>query len=154
MKNIIVRTAKTKDVNCISNIEERCFPDKQKFGKSIIFALLYMSPKYMSFSALIGKEIVGYIIGEIDDNEPQLARIVSIAVKKDSRRRGIGKSLLKTLEKHIIDEYNIQQIQLQVHTNNQTAIKFYEANDYKVLKELRNYYGRKENAFLMGKEVK
>ncbi|MHA1972688.1 MAG: GNAT family N-acetyltransferase [Candidatus Hodarchaeales archaeon] len=153
MKNIVVRTANPSDINSISKIEDKCFPDKQKFGKSIIFALLYMSPRYMSFTALIGKEIVGYIIGEVDENETSLAKIVTIAVKSEYRRMGVGKNLLKTLEKQFKDECQIKRVQLQVYVKNRSAIDFYKNNNYKILKEIRNYYARNENAFLMSKEL-
>jgi len=150
---IVIRVANTKDVHSISKIEENCFPETQKFGKSIIFALLYMSPKYISLTALIDKEIVGYIIGEINDAELSLAKIVSIAVKKEHQRKGVGKTLLKTLEKQLKSEYHIQRIQLQVHVDNRSAIYFYQNNNYEIIKKIQNYYARSENAYLMQKEL-
>ncbi|MEM2633527.1 MAG: ribosomal protein S18-alanine N-acetyltransferase, partial [Nitrososphaerota archaeon] len=99
--------------------------------------------------AKINDHIVGYIIGIIEKN---IGTIVSIAVKKDYRKKGIGKKLLDSIIEYFKSR-NVSLVNLQVRIDNYEAISFYEKNGFKKVKVLKNYYSDGCDAFLMEKKV-
>jgi ribosomal protein S18 acetylase RimI-like enzyme len=112
-----------------------------------------MAPRFLVLTADLNKDsiIAGFIIGERDEHDDTTARVVTIDVDPVYQRKKVGTQLLIELEKKIRDEQEINRFTLQVHHQNEQAIEFYLKNGYKIKKSLRNYYGRKEHAFLMEK---
>lgn len=63
--------------------------------------------------------------------------ILNIVVDKPYRKKGIGKSLLDYL---ITNNKEINHLMLEVRETNINAINFYEKNDFKVIRTIKNYY--------------
>jgi ribosomal-protein-alanine N-acetyltransferase len=99
--------------------------------------------------AKMNDQIVGYIVGV---TEKDIGTIDSIAVKKDYRRKSIGKKLLDSIIEYFKLK-NISIINLQVRIDNYEAISFYEKNGFKKVKVLKNYYSDGCDAFLMEKRI-
>jgi ribosomal-protein-alanine N-acetyltransferase len=104
-----------------------------------------------SFLAEIDGQIAGYILfwllpGEID--------IHNIAVHRDFRRRGLGRSLLENV---IIEARSraSSRITLEVRKSNTVAQKLYEAVGFTVSGVRKGYYSDDgEDAFLMTLELR
>lgn len=73
--------------------------------------------------------------------------IMKIAVKKEHRRKGIGKELLKYISSLIQ-----MPIMLEVRENNIRAIEFYKKNGFEEIATRKNYYtDTGEAAYIMVK---
>ncbi|MFX1517686.1 MAG: GNAT family N-acetyltransferase [Promethearchaeota archaeon] len=152
---ITIRAGMIEDADRFTEIEKACFPSELCYGPSVLVTLLSMTPIYTVLTAFTAKnsEIIGFAIGEQDDNNKQLGRIVTIQVDPSFWRHSIGENLLLTLETTLNKKHKIKSFELQVHHKNERAIRFYQNNGYKITKLLNNYYQRKEHAFLMKKQA-
>lgn len=79
--------------------------------------------------------------------------ILSIVVKKDCQKNGIGSNLLH----YVIDiakEDNITEIFLEVRASNENAINFYEHHGFKNINTRKSYYpDNHEDAFVYKLEI-
>ena len=95
-------------------------------------------------------KIIGFIIG-VKINQ-DLAKILMLSVSELFRKRNIGTSLFKKFLEEISYE-NIKNIQLEVRSDNKKAIKFYEKNGFKIIKQIQKFYQNGNDAFTMEKEI-
>ncbi len=91
-------------------------------------------------------KIVGFIVGA--KTTPDTARILMLAVAKQHRRYGVGKSLLNQFLKELTLQ-NIKHIELEVRIDNKQAIKFYQKHGFDITDVLTNFYQNGEDAYLM-----
>jgi ribosomal-protein-alanine N-acetyltransferase len=99
--------------------------------------------------AKLSKEIVGYAIGEKNKDS---GLIVSVAVKKEWRKKGIGSRLIEKLLENFKKE-GMRIVFLHVREENKEAINFYQALGFKIRELVENYYSNGENAYLMEKSL-
>ena len=152
-KELVIRKSMMEDIDRFIEIEKKCFSPKFRYEYSILFSLLYMYPKYISYSASLDETVVGYISAEFDENDPAILRIVTIAVDPEVQRKNVGTKLFQTLIETSKDTYKISRAELHVYSKNQPAIDFYKAQGFEIKKEIKNYYFRRAHAFLMGKKI-
>jgi len=143
---VIISDASEEDLEQIYEIEVESF-DKP-YPLSLLKAYLYLSNIY-----IVAKEdskILGYAIGIIQFKKR--GHVVSIATRKESRKKGIGTLLLSTLEKTFINN-NCTYSYLEVMITNREAIRFYRNMNYLVIYTKKNYYGRGRHAYIMMKSL-
>ncbi len=87
-------------------------------------------------------------VGRAHFNSETEAQIRSMAVEEEWRGKGIGSIVIKELEKIAIEK-GAKKIILQARDN---AVKFYERNGYKVVKQSHILFGSIPH-YLMEKEV-
>ena len=150
-----IRTSKIEDAEAIYSIEKTVFSSKLQYGFAIIVGLIQTSLPNLALTAYLkeSKKVIGFIVGEIDENNDDLGRLITIEVDPKIQNHHIGSKLLLKLEENLKKYYFLQDIELQVHSLNEVAIKFYEKHQYHKIKELRNYYARREHAILMKKKL-
>jgi ribosomal protein S18 acetylase RimI-like enzyme len=153
--DIEIKRSDPKDVEAIFELEKAVFSPKLRYGPSIILALITTSSPHLALTAFLqGTEIIiGFIAGECDLKDRELGRIITIEIDPKYQHRYIGTQLLQEIENNMKEYYSISKIELQVHSTNKTAIKFYNKHGYLKVKELRNYYARGEHALLMMKSL-
>ena len=95
-------------------------------------------------------KIIGFIIGvKIND---KLAKILMIGISGLYQNKNIGSELTKYFLKRLSEE-KIKFVELEVRTDNQKAIKFYEKNGFKIGNTLKEFYQNGESAYTMRKEI-
>lgn len=90
-----------------------------------------------------GGKILGYIITCI---EGASAHVISIAVKREARRRGIGSALLCTALNLL---GKVKRVYLEVRVSNREALNLYKKAGFKITEVLRNYYSDGEDGYRM-----
>lgn len=144
---LIIRNFKREDMDSILIIENKSFPEKQRYSRKVFERLYRENPGLFLVADLCGK-IIGYIIAShIED----FGHIVSIAVHPDYRNRGYGSKLLEAVEERLLSK-GVKLITLEVNVSNNTAINLYKKHGYEPVKLLKNYYGD-EDALLMIKRI-
>lgn len=98
-----------------------------------------------SYVFIDNNEILGYIITCKDDDS---AHIISIAVKRKARRRGIGSALLCTALR-LLERGEVKKVYLEVRVSNSDAIRLYEKAGFKIVETLEGYYGDGEAGYRM-----
>lgn len=99
--------------------------------------------------ATLDSEIVGYAsfryVGKQGD-------VNTVAVASDQQGKGIGAALMDWLESQAALR-NVREIFLEVRSDNEAAIKMYDARGYERIDIRRNYYGNTIDANIMRKRV-
>ena len=153
--DIGIRISEIEDAKSIYEIEKTVFSSELQYGYPIILALITTSLTHLALTAYVkdNKKIIGFIAGEIDENDDHLGRLITIEVDPELQSHHIGSKLLLQFEKNLKNHYSVQKIELQVHSLNEVALSFYQKHNYQKIKELRNYYARGEHAVLMKKKM-
>ena len=133
-----------KDLNKIYDLELESydFPWTKEILRDCI---LY---KYDSFSVFFNDNLVGYVIAKITYPE---THILNLTVKKNFRKKGIGKSLIEL----IISEARVrssENILLEVRVGNYEAQSLYEKLNFQIIGTRKNYYeseNGREDAYVL-----
>jgi ribosomal-protein-alanine N-acetyltransferase len=143
----VIRRAGLSDVATIYRIERKCF-GRRSFSKSHIIWLL-KNPSAVTYIYYHGEQAVAAIMLK---EEGEAARVVSIGVVPDHRRRGIGKELMALAEREMRGK-GVRVMKLEVSVSNEGAIAFYKRLGYVYDGVLKGYYSWGEDAYVMKKDL-
>ncbi len=138
-----VRPVKAEDLTAIHELEETCFKDP--FPPYFINQLADANPETFLVAVDNGR-VVGYAVV---DNWPDHKHLVSVAVRADSRRRGIGQSLLDGL----VERLGEGPLRLELRRSNSPALTFYLKNGFRQTGITLSYYTDGEDAIQMEKLI-
>lgn len=94
----------------------------------------------------VDNKIVGFLVFDIIYEK---CEIIDIYVSEDYRKRNIAYELINEIEK----DFNIENITLEVSTDNIKAINLYKKLGFREVSIRKNYY-KDSNAILMLKEIR
>ncbi len=101
----------------------------------------------------LGRKVVGFAVSRMAADE---AEILSIAIDKGQRGRGLSRNFLLTHLGHLAGR-GIHKIFLEVEENNQPARRLYERAGFTVVGRRERYYqqpgGEQLNALLMRRDL-
>ncbi|MDH5815953.1 MAG: ribosomal protein S18-alanine N-acetyltransferase [Candidatus Nezhaarchaeota archaeon] len=144
---IIIRRALPSDFPQIVDVELSSF--ERPYPPRLLSLLLHLH-RDTFYVALANKEVVGYVVGA--KRSDKCGHVISIAVRSEWRRRGIGSKLMITLL-NTFKKKGLKRAFLEVAVSNEGAIVFYKRLGFEVVSLLRNYYPWGEDAYLMVKEL-
>src|SRR5712692_11099219 len=144
VQEVKIRPVKPDDIEQISLLEQASFNDP--YPSYFLSELARHNPD--TFLVLtLNDEIVGYgIVDHWEDHD----HLISIAVRPDSRRKGLGEALLVELEKRLSKE---RPLRLEVRQSNSAAIQLYSKRGFMKTGLAEGYYCDGENAITMEKRV-
>jgi ribosomal-protein-alanine N-acetyltransferase len=139
-----IRTVRQDDIDAISLLEEASFNDP--YPSYFLSELARDNPE--TFLLLtVNDEIVGYgVVDHWEDHD----HLISIAVRPDSRRKGLGEALLVELEKRLSKE---RPLRLEVRESNFAAIHLYSKRGFTKTGLAEGYYSDGEDAIIMEKRL-
>ncbi len=141
MLQVVIRDYEAKDFKDIVEIDAEAFSNRNP----VYDAYVYITFGSDLIVADIGGRVVGYI-ALLDYGRD--VKIISFAVKREFRGRGIGSKLLKTA----IDrckQRGRDRILLEVRVSNEVAQRLYKKNGFEIIDVIPNYYNDGEDAYLM-----
>lgn len=103
----------------------------------------------MVLVASVDGVIEGFAIMKFHDEDSHL---FLLAVEPKSRRVGIGRALVRWLEKSCRTA-GIRLIRLEVRSSNTAAIAFYENLGYQLVEQVAGYYDKRESAVVMTRSL-
>ena len=138
---LVIRKYEVKDYWDLLEIEREAFQTTDPVRDLMI----YINYSSEILVADLGGKVVGYLaLTEFLKD----AKIISFAVKKEFRRKGIGGMLLsKAIE--LCKQKGKEKIFLEVRVSNTAAQALYKKKGFKVVKVIPNYYSDGESAYLM-----
>ncbi len=144
---ISIRPIKTADFSQIAQIEVESFSDP--YPPHLFHYLAEINPNL--FLVAVENEVaLGYIIAEISqENELKIGHLLSLAVKREERHKGVGHQLFLALL-GVLKKQNCKEVILEVRVSNYSAKIFYERHGFRKLKRSRKYYKDGEDALIMG----
>lgn len=105
------------------------------------------SPNCFSYGLIDEDFLIGFIMIKIL-KYMGYAHILNFAVRKNYQGMGHGKNILK-MTHMLLKIKNISTIYLEVRTINKKAINLYKKYNYKIKKQLKNFYKNNDDVFLM-----
>jgi len=140
--SLYVRAVTEEDLEEIYRIETEGFDNPYPLQ---YLALLASLTDYYLVAECAGK-VVGFIIAVKVDLD--ICHVLSIAVEKSYRRRGVGSILLQSVL-HLCCEDGARAAMLEVAHTNYAAQSFYTVNDFHYTTVLPHYYGSGRHAIIM-----
>ncbi len=142
MLSVVIREYNVKDFKDIMEIDKEAFSPRNP----VYDVYIYVTYGSDLLVADIGGKVVGYIA--VMDMDRETSKIVSLAVKKEFRRRGIGTKLLSTAIERC-RERGKKRVMLEVRVSNYPAQNLYKKIGFKIVDVIPNYYQDGEDAYLM-----
>jgi ribosomal-protein-alanine N-acetyltransferase len=139
---IIIRKFQPSDFQWVIDIERKVFNEHDPY----LYMQFYETYPETFIVAQINGIIVGYVAGFMASEG--VGRIFSLAVHPSYQRRGVGSHLLKEII-ILFREMGIQEIILEVRSNNVKAKRFYERHGFFQFGVAEKYYNDTESACLM-----
>jgi len=150
-----LRLFQPADIKDVVTINQLCLPEN--YPDQFFLGLHHHAPNAFHVAESNG-EIVGYIMCRIERGISGFGRlpvkkghIVSVAVLRNMREKGVGTALINAAMEGMIG-YGATEFFLEVRKSNEAAVKAYEKLGYSVRRVLRGYYRDGEDAFLMVKK--
>ncbi|HJJ90002.1 MAG TPA: ribosomal protein S18-alanine N-acetyltransferase [Methanocorpusculum sp.] len=142
----IIRKATLKDIPDIYRIELMCFSDPWDYKGMIEMMGVFLTSFYVAEAE---RRIIGFSAGAIEETDKEkYGHVCNLAVVPELRRLGIGRLLLRTLERDFFLG-GCSACSLEVRISNKTAHKFYEKIGYEDVIVFEGYYGDGEDAIVM-----
>jgi ribosomal-protein-alanine N-acetyltransferase len=141
---IKIRRLMEKDIDRVIEIENESF--EYSYPLMIIRQIYASLPDGFLVAEDDKGNIIGYVMATIEWGN---GHIVSIAVDKHHRNKGIGTLLLNALEEYLFTKCNVKYIVLEVRFDNTNARKFYYKRGYRDKRLLPEYYDDNSDAILM-----
>ncbi len=141
----MIRKISKNDLDIILGIEKRSF--SLPFTREMFESLLGQEP-FDGFVSENNGKIEGYLIYSLVVDEMQL---LTIAVDKPFRNRGVGEMLMKEMIR-VADEHEVKVIFLEVRLSNAAARALYDKFGFKEAGIRKKYYrDNNEDAILMAR---
>jgi len=155
--SITIRRCSLEDLEGVIQVNEKELPEDYPFF--FYKSILDNYPDSFLVACNHKGKVIGYIMWRVE-KIPSLdnlklenkGHLVSIAVSKKYRKRGIASSLLrKSMDK--IKKYKIDEYVLEVRVSNYTAIGLYKKFKFNTQSIKSKYYRDGENAYYMTLKV-
>ncbi len=131
----------------ILKIEEESFSEGERYSW-FVFEYFLIFKKGILLVAETNDDIIGYSLGYMENKSE--GHIVSIAVKKAYRNKGIGTILMTNIENELKSR-GANLVKLEVSVDNYNARRLYEKLGYKNVKVLPKYYGNRDGILMIKK---
>ena len=138
-----VRRCETGDIAAVAGILREAREAANWSEKSLREALNEDAEHFLI--ARKGEEALGFISGRIVREE---AEILNLAVKRESRRKGIGKALVEEILQSFRRE-KVVTVFLEVRQSNTAAVEFYSRLGFSKVGQRAGYYRDPEEAALV-----
>jgi len=135
------------DVEQVLAIEQRNF--QEPWTKRAFLAEIAASHISQPLVLEYRDQIIGYVVPWFVADEMQIA---TIAIHEDFRRRGLARQIMIHLCE-LAQQRHCRVVHLEVRQSNSAARQLYESLGFQTTGERREYYGVKENALLMSKNL-
>jgi [ribosomal protein S18]-alanine N-acetyltransferase len=142
-----IRCVKANDIFPVIALAYDTLPER--YNPSI-FNQFYESFPEGFLVALHDHTLVGFLIGI--KTTKNTARILMLSVNNNNRKQGIGSALLKKFLSEM-KNHEIKQVELEMRTTNEGALKFYIKQGFILREKLQHFYQNGEDAYCMSKEL-
>jgi ribosomal-protein-alanine N-acetyltransferase len=152
-----IRRCEREDIPAVIDINVATLPEH--YSDYFYYEILAEFPETFLVAELDGK-LVAYIMCRIEYGFSHLRRlglarkghIVSIAVREEHRRKGIGSVLVRACHEEMIAK-GASESYLEVRISNAEAIGLYDKLGYKTTGRLESYYKDGEAAYIMAIQI-
>lgn len=144
-----VRGYEPEDFEAIYRLDQSCYPPGIAYSRYALREFLSL-PGARAWVAEEEGQPVAFIIARHATRRH--GHIITLDVREDRRRQGIGSALLTTAEAWLRGE-GITLVRLETAVDNPAAVAFWEKTGYAIIGRLPGYYLSRVDALRMEKEL-
>lgn len=142
-KGVKIKKASATDAQSIHKVNKVCLP--LSYSTSEIISMINSKDHIVLIAKNNKKNIViGFLLARY--KKKNKCHILSFGVLEEYRKQGIGSQLITSVKDYIDNRAN--QISLNVHVENESAIKFYKKHEFEIIKTRKDYYCQIEGYIL------
>ena len=149
-----VREYRPSDFPQLCAIDRLCFSEAIAYTPEEIALGLAQSGAFAIVAEGQGAEaqeqVIAFVLAQ--GKRRRLGHIITIDVRDEFRRLGLGRKLMELAEERL-RQRGVSRIVLEVSTQNEHAIRFYQGLGYVTKRHLPGYYPDGSDAYLMEKAV-
>jgi [ribosomal protein S18]-alanine N-acetyltransferase len=151
--NLQIRSVQANDFAALYALDQACFAPGIAWSKAELTYFL----KYPGNIGLLAEDeaanLAGFAIaGPQRRRGVLMARLITIDVRHDLRRQGVGHTLLAAIEERLRDA-GVQSLLLEVAVDNDAAQAFYERHGFARTGRIPGYYLGRIDALVMEKSL-
>lgn len=153
VRPINIRPVRNDDFSALYALDQACFPPGIAWSKAELGYFL----KYPGNIGLIAEDesssLAGFAIaGPHRRRGILIGRLITIDVREDSRRKGVGHTLLLAIEERL-SAAGVQALMLEVAADNAAAQAFYTRHGFTPTGRIPGYYNGRLDALVMEKPL-
>jgi [ribosomal protein S18]-alanine N-acetyltransferase len=142
-RSIIITPARLGDISAVARIQRESFRPGLAYSR---FALAFLWLLPMTSFLVARDASTGDVLGNlITDRLHGNTRIINIAVAQQARRQGVGRQMLRELDRWCPEG----DVMLSVEAENTGAQRLYEQEGYVRTTVSRDYYGAGRHGYVM-----
>ncbi len=142
MQSVVIRDYSFRDYKEVLEIDREVFNPRNPTYDVYI----YLTYGRDLIVADVGNRLAGYIVTM--DVDEWTGKIISFAVRKEYRRKGIGTMLMRAAIERMRARGK-RKIVLEVRVSNEEAQRLYKKFGFKITDVISGYYSDGEDAYLM-----
>lgn len=129
MSDVLIRSFEDGDEDAVAKLWRKVFPHDPPWNEpALVMAKKRAVQRELFFVATENGDLAGTAMGGYDGHR---GWVYAVAVRPESRRRGIGARLMARLESALVD-LGCRKINLQVRSGNDAVVAFYRRLGYGV----------------------
>lgn len=144
-----VRSYEPKDSEAIYRLDQSCYPPGIAYSRYALGEFLNL-PGARAWVAEDDGQLVAFIIARRATRRH--GHIITLDVREDRRREGIGTALLATAEDWLRGE-GVTRTRLETAANDPVAVAFWQKTGYVIVGRLPDYYLGRIDALRMEKQL-
>ena len=144
-----VREFDDKDFDAAYRLDQTCYPPGIAYSRYALREFLG-APGARAWVAEEKDQLVAFII--VRQTSGARGHIITLDVREDRRRRGIGTELLRTAEAWLAVQ-GVKRVRLETATENAAAVAFWQRAGYATVARLPRYYLAAHDAYRMEKSL-
>ena len=147
--SVRVRPFQPEDFEAAYRLDQACYPPGIAYSRYALAEFLSL-PGARAWAAEEEKELAAFII--VRKMGASRGHIITLDVRADRRRRGLGRRLLGTAEAWLAAE-GVKRVRLETAADNEAAVAFWRATGYEAVATLPRYYLGRHDAYRMEKQL-
>ena len=145
-----LRKCRATDIERLCEIDAACFPAKVAFPPEEMRATLRQPGALAIVAGAREDEIAGFIVAA--KVGPKKGHIVTVDVRPDFRRRGLGEQLMLATSKRLA-EVGVETVRLETAVGNRAAQGLFRKLGFERIAKAKAYYPDGSDAWVMEKQL-
>jgi ribosomal-protein-alanine N-acetyltransferase len=144
-----IREFRQQHFDAAYRLDQACYPPGIAYSRYALRVFL-LEPGARAWVAVEADELLGFVI--VRQVRVDRGHVITLDVREDRRRQGIGRQLLTTAETSLKAQ-GVRRVQLETAVNNAAATAFWRWAGYKTIGLLPRYYLDRDDAYRMEKRL-
>ncbi|MGH9862666.1 MAG: GNAT family N-acetyltransferase [Candidatus Acidiferrales bacterium] len=149
LATVTVRVIQPQDFEVLYQLDQACYPPGIAYSRQALREFL-AAPGAQAWVGEERGEPVGFII--VEQFRRDRGHIITLDVREDRRRRGLGSELLAAAEAWLAEQ-GIGRVSLETGVDNGAGVAFWTRAGYSATARLPRYYLGRHDAYRMEKEL-